>query len=691
MMKTRTATILAAAAFAITVPADAQQYTPAKGTTSSTWQVGVNAGGANAVTVSDNAGTVELKNAGNTAFAVARAAPPVGADDVSTKNYTDAHLGGYTLPSPVTGQCYGWNGSAVVMVACTPVATPTGTGFTHVTAGVQDPAARGVNLSTADVTGTLAPSLVMAGSPGQFLGVTAGPVASWMTLSGDCTIGDTGIVSCTAINGSSVTSGGFLTTGNVLQVVGSSALSYEPIQLAGGANYVSGLLPSANQAMQSLGGDLSGTTGSATVVGISGSSPIAIVPATLQWDATTTTPSLTQASTSNVAPQILNITPQASTNANGNGGTVEITIPTTTGTGTYGTFMVQTSAGVPMLSLDQNFLSTGSNNIGLRIGGQQVLGNDGADLMLGITMGSTYFGGGDTANHLINSAGLMIGSGFAPPDFGTGSPTNVIGLATGTLATSLPASNAIGMQADPGNGYEFLNAAGLEFPSYVTTATISAPDVLTVKAGTSITLGAGGSVALDAVPTASAASILIGGTTTGSIDVGSAAAGDITISTGGTMTGAVKSGTITATSDVVATPIGTVSAQTMVDHRWRIACSTTSATAANCGSAITIANNTMTVFHVSIAYKDKTSLSSTAAGWATWDCGQVNVAGTASQLNDGVSCLVDNAGQVGTSFTTGAPALSITDSGATVVFRVSGVALSTDEVDWQLDVTASAN
>lgn len=74
------------------------------------------------------------------------------------------------------------------------------------------------------------------------------------------------------LNGASVPAGGSLTTGNVLQVSGAGALSYGPLSLAGGANYVTGVLPTVNQASQALGGDLSGTTANGTVAKINGSS-----------------------------------------------------------------------------------------------------------------------------------------------------------------------------------------------------------------------------------------------------------------------------------------------------------------------------------------------------------------------------------------------------------------------------------
>lgn len=72
------------------------------------------------------------------------------------------------------------------------------------------------------------------------------------------------------MNGATVPAAGALTTGNVPQVSGASALTYGAINLAGGSNYVTGTLPKTNQASQDVGGDLSGTTASATVVKVNG-------------------------------------------------------------------------------------------------------------------------------------------------------------------------------------------------------------------------------------------------------------------------------------------------------------------------------------------------------------------------------------------------------------------------------------
>lgn len=71
------------------------------------------------------------------------------------------------------------------------------------------------------------------------------------------------------INGATVPAAGSLTTGRVLQVSGTSALSYSALNLAN-TNSITGLLPSGNQQVQTMGGDITGPTNVATVVAIQG-------------------------------------------------------------------------------------------------------------------------------------------------------------------------------------------------------------------------------------------------------------------------------------------------------------------------------------------------------------------------------------------------------------------------------------
>jgi len=65
------------------------------------------------------------------------------------------------------------------------------------------------------------------------------------------------------------------TTGNTLSA--GTSPSWSSINLAGGANYVTGILPTANQAAQTLTGDVTGTTAANVVTTITGSSGIVIL------------------------------------------------------------------------------------------------------------------------------------------------------------------------------------------------------------------------------------------------------------------------------------------------------------------------------------------------------------------------------------------------------------------------------
>lgn len=87
-------------------------------------------------------------------------------------------------------------------------------------------------------------------------------------------------VSVTKANGATIPLAGALTTGNTLQVSGASALSYGPLNLAGGVNYVTGTLPNTNlpdattgaKGIVQLAGDLAGTAASVTVAKANGAS-----------------------------------------------------------------------------------------------------------------------------------------------------------------------------------------------------------------------------------------------------------------------------------------------------------------------------------------------------------------------------------------------------------------------------------
>ena len=101
--------------------------------------------------------------------------------------------------------------------------------------------------------------------------------ASGITFAGDL-YGNPSSQNVINIHGASVPVAGSLTPGNTLQVSGSSSLTYAPVNLAGGSNYVIGQLPTGSQVAQNLTllGDVtgSGTTAgtTTTVVKINGTS-----------------------------------------------------------------------------------------------------------------------------------------------------------------------------------------------------------------------------------------------------------------------------------------------------------------------------------------------------------------------------------------------------------------------------------
>lgn len=107
----------------------------------------------------------------------------------------------------------------------------------------------------------------------------AKPTAPTVTFAGDLS-GNNTSQTVIKINGATVPASGSLTTGNGLYVTGSSALTYSALNLAGGANYVTGLLPAANQSPQTMSGDVTGTTAASVVTlggDLSGTSGSAVV------------------------------------------------------------------------------------------------------------------------------------------------------------------------------------------------------------------------------------------------------------------------------------------------------------------------------------------------------------------------------------------------------------------------------
>ena len=101
-----------------------------------------------------------------------------------------------------------------------------------------------IGIQSVDISAT-------APSTGQVLTATSPTTASWAAAPSGFTAGgdlsgtntDQNVI---AIHGASIPIAGALVTGNVLQVNGSSTLSYGPINIGDGTNFVTGILPVAN-------------------------------------------------------------------------------------------------------------------------------------------------------------------------------------------------------------------------------------------------------------------------------------------------------------------------------------------------------------------------------------------------------------------------------------------------------------
>jgi hypothetical protein len=203
-------------------------------------------------------------------------------------------------------------------------------------------------------------ALNLAGGAGWVTGVLPAGNQAAQTMGGDVT-GTTAASTVAKVNGATVPAAGALTTGNGPYVSGTSALTYSALNLAGGSGWVTGTLPAGNQAAQTMGGDVTGTTAASVVSAISGSTPIAITPNSLQWVTGATGPLLTQASESSATKGAdFSITPQQSTQAtNFGGGNVVINTQAPGGTGVEGGLIIK-RGGTQFIQLGTRNANTGT-------------------------------------------------------------------------------------------------------------------------------------------------------------------------------------------------------------------------------------------------------------------------------------------------------------------------------------------
>lgn len=177
----------------------------------------------------------------------------------------------------------------------TPNATTTSVGLIQLSGDIG-----GVGAGTATnvkVTGLQGrPVSILSPSSGQVLtwnGIAWAPTAltnSQGPASGDLS-GTYPAPIVTHINGATVPAAGSLTIGNTIQVSGASALSYGPINLAGGPNYVTGVLPATN--VSNLAGDVTGVINTNIVTKLQTHPVAATAPTTgyaLTWTGSTWAP-----------------------------------------------------------------------------------------------------------------------------------------------------------------------------------------------------------------------------------------------------------------------------------------------------------------------------------------------------------------------------------------------------------------
>jgi hypothetical protein len=200
-----------------------------------------------------------------TAWAPTSGSPPSGVagGDLSGTypNPTVVGLQGrpVSATAPTNGYVLGWNGSTWTPVVGPPPSGPAGGDLTG----------NFPNPTVAQIQGN--PVSASAATGGQFLIENSGATGSkWTSLSGDVSssAGSPGQITVLDIHGASVPGAGGLTTGNVLQVNGASSLTYAPVNLAGGSNYVIGTLPVGN--LPNLSGDVTGTITSNTISNLQG-------------------------------------------------------------------------------------------------------------------------------------------------------------------------------------------------------------------------------------------------------------------------------------------------------------------------------------------------------------------------------------------------------------------------------------
>lgn len=259
--------------------------------------------------VLSSTGDLYYRNAGGTQIRLTSGGA-VNAAGLSANTYNGINkVADYTILPGDTETHFRFDTTAATRTATLPAASGVSDGRFYLLASSTGANSLVVAPAGADTINGSASSITVRGYGGAYVVRTG--TTSWLAY-------EVGGI----LNGATVPEAGSLTTGNVLQVSGSAALSYAALNLAGGSNYVTGVLPAANLASATTGAqgavvlaqDLSGTSSAPTVVAVTGASsklPVRSTAPTIEWAMATASPVLTQATETTPATTGDNLTIRA--------------------------------------------------------------------------------------------------------------------------------------------------------------------------------------------------------------------------------------------------------------------------------------------------------------------------------------------------------------------------------------------
>lgn len=208
--------------------------------------------------------------------------------------------------------------------------------------------------NTAGDDATLGSNLPIVASGATLSGMTSGRV---VTVSTSGLLVDTAVLSASNLPSLAGDVTGSITSNTVTKIRGNAA----KVETLGAANdgYVF-MWNNGNSQWESTkyAGDITGNPGASVVSAISGSSPIAITPAALQWLNTTTTPSLKQAdnTTNSATATSMTVQAQNATGTSATGG--DLVLTSGTGTSVAGNVTVQAGGTTIVQATPSKFITS---------------------------------------------------------------------------------------------------------------------------------------------------------------------------------------------------------------------------------------------------------------------------------------------------------------------------------------------